>query len=183
MKKSGAEVERPDSIDGKCETDELLITLYRDLHSLAVRRFAKEKPGQTLQATALVHEVFVKLADSKQVWQNKAHFFGAAAETMRRILIEKARSKGRQKRGGDRLRVDIENVEPIDGSMNNAELLDLDEAIRLLEQHDPRASQVVKLRFFAGLTMKMVAEALHVSLATVENDWAYAKSWLKLQLD
>jgi RNA polymerase sigma factor (TIGR02999 family) len=163
--------------------DELLPLVYEELRKLAAARLTQEKPGQTLQATALVHEAYLRLVGAKdaQQWNSRGHFFAAAAEAMRRILIEQARRKASLKRGGQRQRIDISDIEPaIPGP--ELDLVALDAALEHLEKQDARAAMLVKLRFFAGLTMPQSAEALGVSLATAENDWAYAKTWLRLQM-
>jgi RNA polymerase sigma factor (TIGR02999 family) len=162
---------------------QLLPLVYDELRKLAAQKLAQEKPGQTLQATALVHEAYLRLVDVEKVqhWNSRGHFFAAAAEAMRRILIEHARHKASAKAGGKRRRVDLAEIEPaIPGPQ--LDLLALNEALSQLEKTDPRAAAVVKLRFFAGLTMPQAAEALGISLATAENDWAYAKCFLRLQL-
>ena len=163
--------------------DELLPLVYDELRRLASQKLARENPGQTLQATALVHEAYLRLLDGSKVqhWNSRGHFFSAAAESMRRILVEQARRKGSWKAGGRMARMDLADVEPeVLGSQ--LDLIALDEALSRLETVDPRSAQVVKLRFFAGLTVRQAAESLGVSLATAENDWAYAKSWLRMQL-
>jgi len=163
---------------------ELLPLVYDELRKLASQRLANEKPGQTLQATALVHEAYVRLVGdaADPHWDGCGHFFAAAAEAMRRILIERARRKGCQKAGGGRQRVDLTDVEPaVEGP--DLELLALDEALQKLERKEPRKAEVVKLRFFAGLTNEQAAVALGISISTAENDWAYARSWLRLQMD
>src|SRR5207302_1524863 len=162
---------------------ELLPLVYDELRKLAAQRLAHEKPGQTLQATALVHEAYVRLVDVKraQQWNSRGHFFAAAAEAMRRILIEQARHKASAKAGGKLQRVDFSGIEPaIPGTQ--VDILALGEALEKLEQADPRAAAIVKMRFFTGLTTEEAARALGVSLATAENDWAYAKSYLRIQL-
>jgi RNA polymerase sigma factor (TIGR02999 family) len=164
-------------------TAQLLPLVYDELRQLAAQRLAQEMPGQTLQATALVHEAYLRLvgADQAQQWNSRGHFFAAAAEAIRRILIEQARHKASEKAGGKRRRVDLAEIEPaIPGPQ--LDLLALNEALAQLETTDPRAAAVVKLRFFAGLTMPQAAQALGISLATAENDWAYAKCCLRLQL-
>jgi RNA polymerase sigma factor (TIGR02999 family) len=150
---------------------------------LAARRLAEEQPGQTLQATALVHEAYLRMVDCDraQHWNSRGHFFGAAAEAMRRILVDQARQKRSQRRGGQHRRVELSAVEP-EMPTNQLDVLALDEALKQLAARDPRAAKLVKLRFFAGLTVPEAATALAVSVSTAENDWAYAKSWLKLQL-
>jgi len=163
--------------------EQLLPLVYDELRKLAAARLAHEKPGQTLDATALVHEAYLRLVGGNPVqnWNSRGHFFGAAAEAMRRILIGQARHKASLKAGGQRRRVDLSDVEPeIQGPQ--LDVIALDEALAQLAARDPRAATLVKLRFFAGLTMPQAADALGVSLATAENDWAYAKSWLKLQV-
>ena len=163
--------------------EQLLPLVYEELRKLAAAKMAEEKPGQTLQATALVHEAYVRLVDTEQVqhWNSRGHFFAAAAEAMRRILIGQARRKKSLKAGGQRHRVELSDVEPeIQGP--KLDLIALDAALDQLAVRDSRAADLVKLRFFAGLTMPQAAEALGVSLATVENDWAYAKCWLRLQI-
>jgi RNA polymerase sigma factor (TIGR02999 family) len=161
--------------------EQLLPLVYDELRKLAAHKLAQERPGQTLQATALVHEAYVRLADNASHWNSRGHFFAAAAEAMRRILIEQARHKASAKAGGDFRRVELSDVEhAIQGPQ--LDLLALNEALEQLEKQDSRAAAVVKLRFFAGLTMPQAAEALGISLATAENDWAYAKSYLRLQL-
>jgi len=162
--------------------DQLLPLVYDELRRLAARRLAQEKPGQTLQATALVHEAYVRLVDGDraQHWNSRGHFFAAAAEAMRRILVDQARHKRSQRRGGNYQRIELSSVEPAVRA-NQLDMLALDEALQLAER-DPRAAELVKLRFFAGLTVSEAATALAVSIATAENDWAYAKSWLRLQL-
>ena len=164
-------------------SDQLLPLVYNELRKLAAARLAQEKPGQTLQATALVHEAYLRLVDVKkaQHWNSRGHFFGAAAEAMRRILVDKARRKRSQRRGGNSRRIELTAVEP-SLPVNQLDILALDEALNELAARDPRAAELVKLRYFAGLTVPEAATALSVSVATAENDWAYAKSWLKIQL-
>ena len=163
--------------------EQLLPLVYHELRKLAAAKLAQERPGQTLQATALVHEAYLRLVDvdKAQHWNSRGHFFGAAAEAMRRILIGQARRKASLKAGGERQRIDLSDVEPeIQGPQ--IDLIALDSALEQLTARDPRAAALIKLRFFAGLTMPEAAEVLGVSLATVENDWAYAKCWLRLQI-
>jgi RNA polymerase sigma factor (TIGR02999 family) len=161
---------------------QLLPLVYDELRKLAAQRLARESPGQTLQATALVHEAYLRLVDQEQArrWNSRGHFFAAAAEAMRRILVENARRKASAK-GGGRKRVDLSGVEPaIEGP--RLDLLALDEALCRLEAQDRRKADLVKLRFFAGLTQAQAAEALGISTSTADNDWAYAKSWLRLAI-
>ena len=169
---------------GERDADEQLLQLvYSELHRMAEQKLAGELPGQTLQPTALVHEAYLRLVDVQivQHWNSRGHFFGAAAEAMRRILIEQARRKASHKRGGQRMRVEMSDIEPAIAGPE-LDLIALSTALERLETTDARAAALVKLRFFAGLTMVEAAEVLGVSLATAENDWAYAKSWLRLQM-
>jgi RNA polymerase sigma factor (TIGR02999 family) len=163
--------------------EQLLPLVYDELRRLAAQKLARDKPGQTLQATALVHEAYLRLVDSDTIqrWDSRGHFFAAAAEAMRRILVENARRKSTAKAGGGRRRVDLAEVEPvIEGP--RVDLLALDEALKQLEAKDPRKADLVKLRFFAGLTNQQAAEALGISTSTADNDWAYAKTWLRLAM-
>ena len=163
--------------EGKAAPD-LFPLVYDELRRLAAGKMAREAPGHTLGATALVHEAWLRLDNSQnQGWKNRAHFFGAAAEAMRRILVENARRKHRLKRGGDRERVDLDAVD-IACPVPDEELLALDEALDLLAQLDGRAAQVVKLSFFVGLTHDAVAKEMGLSVATVERSWAFARAWL-----
>jgi RNA polymerase sigma factor (TIGR02999 family) len=160
----------------------LLPLVYGQLRAIAARRMAGERKGHTLQATALVHEAYLKLVGGDGVsWQGRAHFFTAAAESMRRILIDHARGKGRAKRGGGRRRlpldvVDLASREDLD------EILSVEEAIRRLQERDGRLAEIVKLRFYAGLTEKETAEILGVTDRTVRNDWVVARAWLQKKL-
>jgi RNA polymerase sigma factor (TIGR02999 family) len=163
--------------------ERLLPLVYDELRRLAAEKMAQEKPGQTLQATALVHEAYLRLVDVEkaQHWNSRGHFFAAAAEAMRRILVEQARRKGSLRAGGQHRRVELSSVDPEIGGPQ-LDLLALNEALDRLATKDPRAFELVKLRFFAGLTIQQAAEALGVSVATTENDWAYAKCWLQVEL-
>jgi len=163
--------------------EKLLPLVYDELRKLASARMAEERSDHTLQSTALVHEAYLRLVDVEkaQHWNSRGHFFGAAAEAMRRILVDQARRKKSQRAGGDRHRIELSLVEPEIPS-SGLDLLALDEALQKLGAIDPRACEVVKLRYFAGLTVAQVVDALGVSVATAENDWTYAKSWLKMQL-
>jgi RNA polymerase sigma factor (TIGR02999 family) len=157
---------------------DLLPVVYDELRQLAAQKLAFERPGQTLQATALVHEAWLRLtASGDPKWNGRGHFFAAAAEAMRRILIESARRKKRLKHGGQLERVAFEELEIACG-MPSEELLALDEALHELEQVDPAAAELVKLRFFGGLNQPQAAEALGVSLSTVERSWAFSRAWL-----
>jgi RNA polymerase sigma factor (TIGR02999 family) len=159
-------------------SEELLPLVYKELRRHAAVRMAREVPGQTLQPTALVHEAWLRMAgDSNQRWQNRAHFFGAAAEAMRRILIERARNKARLKRGENPQRLDIEKVDIAAASPDEKAIL-IDEALKRLQAQDPERARVVVLKFFEGLTNKEVAECMEVTERTVERYWAYAKVWL-----
>ncbi len=164
--------------------DHLLSLVYTELRRLATAKLAQEKPGQTLQATALVHEAWLRLVggDRQQSWNGRNHFFAAAAEAMRRILVEQARRKNTAKHGGDWQRIELRDECGVGGGLPQIDLLALDEALSHLEKVDGRAAEIVKLRFFGGLSMSEAAAALDVSLATAENDWAYAKGWLKYRL-
>lgn len=163
--------------------DELLPQLYDELRDMARRKMEREPRGQTLQATALVHEAYVRLVgDRDPGWSGRAHFLGAAAEAMHRILIERARAKGRLKRGGGRLRVDLTDLATLDGAPD-ADLLALDEALVRLEARDARKAKVVVLRFYGGLSIEEIAQALSVSPATVKSDWNFALAWLQRELD
>jgi RNA polymerase sigma factor (TIGR02999 family) len=164
-------------------TEQLLPLVYDELRKLAAQKLAHEKPGQTLQATALVHEAYLRLvgAETAQDWNSQGHFFAAAAEAMRRILVENARGKKSARSGGDHRRVALSDIEPAIDSPR-VDLLALDEALALLEAKDKRKAYVIKLRFFAGLTNAQAAEALGISPATADNDWAYAKTWLRVAM-
>jgi len=165
--------------------DQLLPLVYDELRSLAAQRMAQEAAGQTLQPTALVHEAYLRLMGAKQAqgWGGRRHFFAAAAEAMRRILIDRARHKQTRKAGGGRRRLDLDDIEPALEEEDGDRLLALDEALRQLEAEDPRKAELVKLRFFAGLTAEQAAAALGVSTSTAEKDWAYARSWLRVAID
>jgi RNA polymerase sigma factor (TIGR02999 family) len=163
--------------------EHLLPLVYEELRQLAVQRMAHEPPGQTLQATALVHEAYVRLVDVEraQHWNSRGHFFAAAAEAMRRILVERARSKSRQKHGGDLARVDWESQE-IPGLSSDGLVVVVDELLDALAQQNAQAAQLVKLRFFGGLTLPEAAAAINVSPRQADRLWAYAKAWLHREL-
>jgi len=164
--------------------EQLLPLAYEELRRLAARRLSREEPGQTLQATALVHDAYLRLVDVEglpQRWDNRGHFFAAAAEAMRRILVDNARHKQSLKGGGGRERVGLERVELAAGAPST-DVLALDEALQKLARDHPRKAELVKLRFFAGLTNDEAAVALGVSPSTVDNDWAYARAWLRVEL-
>ncbi len=159
-------------------TEDLLPLVYDELRRLAAARMAQEAAGQTLQATALVHEAWLRLVgDGERTWQNRAHFFGAAAEAMRRILIENARRKSRLKRGGGLVRVDISEINLAERTPDD-KILMIGEALERLEAEDPERAQIVVMKFFGGLTNQEVAESLGVTERTVERRWAFAKAWL-----
>src|SRR5215207_4899014 len=160
---------------------ELLPLVYDELRKLAASRLAAEKPGQTLQATALVHEAYLRLVGGDQVWNGRGHFFAAAAEAMRRILVERARGAAREKRGGDWRRVDFEELDAAT-SVTPDQLVALDDALGRLAALDPLAGELVKLRYFAGLGLDQAAAALGVSTATAYRHWAYARAWLRSEL-
>lgn len=163
--------------------DRLFPLVYDELRKLAAARLANEKPGQTLQATALVHEAYLRLVDQDQMksFNGRGHFFGAAAEAMRRILVERARAKATQKRGGGWNSVDFEKIDPLT-SVTPEQLLAIDEALDRLAREDPLAADLVKLRYFVGLSLKQAAQDLSVSAATSYRHWAYARAWLKTAL-
>ena len=163
--------------------EQLLPLVYDELRKLARAKLAHEKPGQTLQATALVHEAYLRLvgSDVDIHWHGRGHFFGAAARAMQRILVEHARRKKRQKAGGGLQRVTLsESAMAVHGP--SVDVLVIDEALTKLQTLDPRKAELVRLRFFAGLTLAEAARALGISLSTTDNDWAYAKAWLRLRM-
>jgi RNA polymerase sigma factor (TIGR02999 family) len=163
--------------------EQLLPLVYEELRKLAAQKLAQEKPGQTLQATALVHEAYLRLVDVMEVqpWNSRGHFFAAAAEAMRRILIERARGKAREKRGGNWKRVDFEKLDVVT-SVTPDQLVALDDALSRLAEIDSVAGELVKLRYFAGLTLNQAALVLHISSATAYRHWAYARAWLHSEL-
>ncbi len=163
--------------------EQLLPLVYDELRKLAAAKMAQENPNQTLQATALVHEAYIRLVDTDkaQHWDSRGHFFAAAAEAMRRILIEQARRKRTLKAGGGLKRVELSGVDPaMEGP--KLDLLALDEALRKLAARNPRKAELVKLRFFAGLTNQQAAEIMGVTTSTADEDWAYAKCWLRVEM-
>jgi RNA polymerase sigma factor (TIGR02999 family) len=162
---------------------QLLPLVYDELRKLAAQKLAQEKPGQTLQATALVHEAYLRLVgeSEEQHWNSRGHFFAAAAEAMRRILVEQARHKRSAKAGGQLQCVELHD-EQVTAPSRNVDLIALDEALNKLASHDRRKAELVKLRFFAGLTLRQAAAALGIAESTADADWAYAKSWLRLEL-
>jgi RNA polymerase sigma factor (TIGR02999 family) len=159
---------------------ELLPLVYDELRKLAARRLGQEKPGQTLQATALVHEAYLRLVGDRpgQPWNGRGHFFGAAAEAMRRILVDQARRKRRPKHGGGRERIDFDEVALPADDHRAADLLALDEALTAFAREEPAKAELVKLRYFAGLTLEEAAACLGISPATAKRHWAVARAWL-----
>lgn len=162
--------------------DELFPLVYDELRRLARSRMAGQPPGTTLQPTALVHEAYLKLVGTGDPgWQSRAHFFGAAARAMRNILVDQARRKGSLKRGGDRKRVDSDDVEPFIEPISE-DILSLDEALKELEQQDERKARIVMLHYFAGMTLDETAAALGISVPTVQREWRFTRSWLFTRL-
>jgi RNA polymerase sigma factor (TIGR02999 family) len=158
--------------------DRLLPEVYQELRVLAAQRLSQERPGQTLQPTALVHEAYLRLVGSESCsWRGRGHFFAAAAEAMRRILVERARKKRRLKRGGSHQRVELDGNDPA-GEQPPEILLALDEALGKFAREDPVKAELVKLRYFAGLTIPEAAKALDISKATADRYWSYARAWL-----
>ena len=162
--------------------EQLLPLVYEELRKLAAARLAQEKPGQTLQATALVHDAYLRLVDTDkpQHWNSRRHFFGAAAEAMRRILVDQARRKGRDKHGGGLRRVELADPQAPE---TDDELLALDAALHRLAAEDPLAAEVVKLKYFAGLGREEIAAALGQTVHEIRQKWAYARAWLRLALE
>ncbi|HWB10983.1 MAG TPA: ECF-type sigma factor [Pirellulales bacterium] len=163
--------------------EQLLPLLYDELRQLAAQKIAREKPGQTIEATALVHEAYLRLVDVDhlQLWNSRGHFFAAAAEAMRRILVERARHKRTLKAGGDRRRVEMVDL-ALTSAGPDFDLLALNEALEKLEGKDLPMAQLVKLRFFAGLTIEEAAKSLGISTSKANSDWAYARSWLGVEM-
>ncbi len=164
-------------------SEELLPLVYEELRRLAAVRMAEENPGQTLQATALVHEAYIRLVDVEraQHWNSRGHFFGAAAEAMRRILVENARRKAGPEAGGHFNRVELSDVDP-EMLGPQFDLLALNESLEKLAEIDARVAELVKLRFFAGLTNEQASKMLNISPSTAFEDWSYAKSWLRVAM-
>jgi RNA polymerase sigma factor (TIGR02999 family) len=163
--------------------NQLLPLVYDELRKLAAQKMAQEAPGQTLQPTALVHEAYMRLVDVAKAkhWDSRGHFFAAAAEAMRRILVEQARHKRSAKKGGQLQRAELHD-DQLAAPSPNVDLIALDEALNKLANHDPRKAELVKLRFFAGMTIRQAAAALGIAESTADADWAYAKSWLRVEL-
>lgn len=162
--------------------DQLMSLVYEELHRLAHRYMKRESPGHTLQTSALVNEAFVRLVDQKNVrWQNRAHFFGIAAQMMRRILVDYARSRNYAKRGGGGVQISLDEA-LIVSEARSAEVVSVHEALERLAEFDPRKSQLVELRFFGGLSIDETAEVLRVSPGTVMRDWTLTKAWLRREI-
>lgn len=163
--------------------DELLPVVYAELHRQAERFLRKERPGHTLQTTALINEAYIRLIDRQDVkWENRSHFFAAAAQAMRRILVDHARTKHRAKRGGDNIRLSLEEAEDLAIRENGVDLIALDEALNRLSAFDPQQARVVELRYFSGLSLDETADILQISRATVARDWEAARAWLHHEL-
>jgi RNA polymerase sigma factor (TIGR02999 family) len=166
----------------RVRANELLPLVYEELRSLARARMKQEAPGQTLQATSLVHEAWMRLISNEDPgWNGRGHFFGAAALAMRRILVEQARRKRRLKHGGEHERVDLEDVEPAIEPPGD-DVLAVEEAVTRLEAEDPRKGRIVNLRYFAGLSNEETAEAMGLSVGTIEREWRFIRSWLRTEL-
>jgi RNA polymerase sigma factor (TIGR02999 family) len=167
-----------------CAADRLLPLVYEELRALAAQRLAQEQPGQTLQATALVHEAYLRLVDGDKAanWNSRAHFFGAAAEAMRRILVDQARRKKADKRGGQSRRVPLDAAD-VGFTSPADDLLDIDEALTRLAAEDSQAAQLIQLRYFAGLSIEDAAEVIGISRSTAYEHWSYARVRLKTLLD
>ena len=163
--------------------EQLLPLVYDELRKLAAAKLVQERPGQTLEATALVHEAYLRLVDTEQAqhWNSRGHFFAAAAEAMRRILVEQARRKRSQRRGGPLVRCELHDDDRV-GIPLDDELIDLDEALAKLASADPQAAELVKLRVFAGMTIDEIALVQGISARTVKRNWTYARAWLGRQL-
>jgi RNA polymerase sigma factor (TIGR02999 family) len=171
-----------ETLDSSARAEKLLPLVYEQLRAIAQRAMAGERPDHTLQATALVHEAFLRLVGDREIpWAGRAHFYIAAAEAMRRILLDHARARGRVKRGGGRAPLALTDVADL-ATRDSREILMFDEAFRRLEGESPEAAAIVRLRFFAGLGVDQTAEALGVSASTVDRRWAFARAWLFRQL-
>src|SRR5205807_833776 len=169
---------------GKREAlDELLPLVYKELHRQAARFLRRERQGHTLQPTALINEAYLKLIDQREVnWENRTHFFAIAAQAMRRILVDHARTRHRDKRGGDEAKVSLDEAMIVVADENNVDLIALDEALTRLEKKDKQQTRIVELRYFSGLSLEETAEALNISRTTAARDWAMAKAWLHREL-
>ena len=170
--------------DGKQEAlDNLLPLVYDELHRQAASFLRKERPGHTLQTTALINEAYLKLIDRRDVnWESRTHFFAVAAQAMRRILVDYAKAKYREKRGGDNIKLSLEDATLVAAEEKGVDLIALDEALNKLTELDKQQARVVELRYFSGLSLEETAEALHVSRATVARDWEAARAWLHREL-
>jgi len=170
--------------EGKREAlDNLLPLVYNELHRQAASFLRKERPGHTLQTTALINEAYLKLIDRRDVnWQSRTHFFAVAAQAMRRILVDYAKAKHREKRGGDNIKLSLEEAAPIEAKEKGVDLIALDEALDKLALRDAQQARVVELKYFSGLSLEETAEALHISRATVARDWEAARAWLHREL-
>lgn len=170
--------------DGKTEAlDNLLPLVYDELHRQAARFLRKERPGHTLQTTALINEVYLKLIDRCDVsWESRNHFFAVAAQAMRRILVDYAKAKHREKRGGDNIKLSLEKAMLVAAEEKGVDLIALDEALEKLSKLDKQQARVVELKYFSGLSLEETAEALHISRATVARDWEAARAWLHREL-
>ena len=170
--------------DGSAQALERLIPLvYKELHTLASRYLSRERPDHTLQPTALVNEAYLKLAGQLDVdWQNRAHFFGIAAQLMRRILVDRARHDGRVKRGRDISLVALDDADPASAAVELIDVISLDRALSRLEALDPQQGRIVELRFFVGLSIQETADVMRISTGTVKRDWAMARAWLYREL-
>ena len=163
--------------------EDLLPLVYEELRRLAAHKMAHDAPGQTLQPTALVHEAWLRLgADGQPAWRNRGHFFAAAAEAMRRILVERARQRTALKRGGGAARVSLDELEIPMTAVDDERLLAVDEALQKLAAHHPQQAEVVKLRYFVGMTFEEAASVLDISIRTAKASWAYARAWLKVEM-
>jgi RNA polymerase sigma-70 factor (ECF subfamily) len=166
----------------RAAVDELTPLVYQELKRIAKGQLGRERPGHTLQATALVHEAYLKLIDQREVnWQNRAHFFGVASQLMRRILMDYAKSRLRDKRGGGAHKTSLDEALVV-AEDRASDLVRIDDALTRLEQLDPRQAKVVEMRFFGGLTVEETAEAMGISAPTVKREWAMAKAWLHREL-
>lgn len=163
--------------------DDLLPLVYDELHRQAARYMRRERPGHTLQTTALIHEAYLKLVDQRNVnWESRTHFFAIAAQAMRRILVDHAKTAHRKKRGGNDIKLQLDEAMPIAAKERSVDLIALDEALNKLAKRDPQQARIVEFRYFSGLTLEETAEALHISRATVASDWSMAKVWLYREL-
>jgi len=172
----------PQAVGDKEDLDKLMPAVYDELRRQAARYLRREQAGHTLQTTALIHEAYVRLVDQRNVqWQNRAHFFGIAAQMMRRILVDHARTKKRAKRGGSVIKVSLADA-TLPVNERDLDVVALDEALTRLAEIDEQQSRVVELRFFSGLTVEETAEVMHISPATVKRDWSMAKAWLHREL-